>query len=276
MPVLNDAALDSFNRLCRVQFAEGQRVLSEQIGRINGECAAKGVYNSGARLHMVERAFTSELGNRATLIWRNLVRVHQSYGAGDAGNAAGEFKALFERVLGESFIELGRMLRDEQARGGARHSSTAAFEAESPHLIQKHAVEVDLYCEDSARSVTASENKPRHNYNFYGSVGAVQTGANATSNVIQAIGGEDKERLKHALQQVQNEMSASGTTDATRDDLHQVLEESIAELEKPKPNGLKLTSLLATVGNAVQTFASAPQAYQVLKSALIPFGIMLP
>ncbi|CAE6900286.1 hypothetical protein [Paraburkholderia domus] len=276
MPLLNDAAMNNFRQLCQVQFAEGLRALSEQIGRINADCAAKGVYNSGARLLLLERAFAAELGNRATLIWRNLVRVHQTYGADNAGGAVGEFKAIFERVLGESFTELGRMLRDEQARGGATRTSTTAFEAEMPHLVQKHAVEINLYCEDSARSATAGERKASHSYNFYGTVGSVQTGASATSNVVQTIGGEDKERLKNALREVQKEMSASGTLDATRDDLTQVLEESIAELDKPKANGMKLTSLLTTVGNTVQTLAAAPQAYQVLKTALVPFGIMLP
>lgn len=50
----------------------------------------------------------------------------------------------------------------------------------------------------------------------------------------------------------------------------------VTELDKPKSNGLKLTSRLSAVGNTVQTLAAAPQAYQVLKTALVPFGIMLP
>ncbi|SOE48717.1 hypothetical protein SAMN05446635_0238 [Burkholderia sp. OK233] len=53
-------------------------------------------------------------------------------------------------------------------------------------------------------------------------------------------------------------------------------DESIVELDKPKPNSLKLTSLLTTLGTTVQTLATAPQAYPLLKTALIPFGIMLP
>ena len=93
---------------------------------------------------------------------------------------------------------------------------------------------------------------------------------------MQTIGGEDKERLKNALLDVQKEINASGTLDSTREEVTQVLDDSIAELDKPKPNGLKLTSLLTTVGNAVQTLAAAPQAYHVLKTALVPFGIMLP
>jgi len=276
MSVLGGTAIDPFNTLCKVQFAEGRRLLEMQIGRVNAECAQRGLINSGARLRMLEEAFVTSLADRAIQIWRNLVRVHQTYGNENAGDAANEFKRLFEETLRQTASELDAKLRQAQALGGNKTIVTNAFEAELLHQIQKHFVEIDLYCEDSGRTAMANEKQAAHSYNFYGTVGAVQTGGNAVSNIVQSLGADEKERLKQALREVQAELANSGVAAGTREELEQVIQDSVVELDQPKPNGLKLTSLLNTVGQTIQTLSAAPQAYQLLKSAVLPFGITLP
>lgn len=276
VPILSDVAIERFHTLCRVQFAEGARLLDMQIARINAECAAKGLIGSGARLHMLEHAAITALGDRAIQIWRNLVRVHQTYGNENADDAANEFRRFFEDTLRQAFEAIDAKLRAAQSLGGAKQLSTGSFQGELNHQIDKHFVEIDLYCEDSARNAMTNEKQTAHNYHFYGAVGAVQTGGNAVSNISQSIGADEKERLKQALREVQAELAASSAAAGTREELEQVINESVTELDQPKPNGLRLTSLLNAVGQTIQTLSAAPQAYQLLKSAVLPLGIVLP
>lgn len=53
MSLLGSTAFDRFNTLCKVQFAEGRRLLEIQIARVNAECAQRGLINSGARLALI-------------------------------------------------------------------------------------------------------------------------------------------------------------------------------------------------------------------------------
>ncbi|MET3624231.1 hypothetical protein [Burkholderia ambifaria] len=250
--------------------------MDEQIGRINADCAARGAYHSSARLLLLERSFTAELGSRATLIWRNIVRVHEIYGTDESSDISAEFKAIFSTVLNKSAHDLGQMLAFEQTRGGGTNTTTNTFQSQLPYLIKKHFVEIDLYCVSLARRQIDRDRANGPSYNFYGSVGSLQTGANATSSVVQSIGRDDKERLKISLSDVLTELSSSGMLESTYDELKGLVNESIAELDKAKSNGLKLMSLLTTLGNTVQTMACAPVAYQNLKAATLPFGVMLP
>lgn len=63
-----------------------------------------------------------------------------------------------------------------------------------------------------------TEKQNAHSYNFYGAVGAVQTGANAVSNITQSLGADDKERLKQALREVQAELAACSAQGGMREE----------------------------------------------------------
>ncbi|MCG5076629.1 hypothetical protein [Paraburkholderia tagetis] len=233
MPLLSDTAIEKFRVLCNVQLAEGRRLLDVNIGRINADCAKRGLVHSGARLLMLDEAFAVAVADRAIQIWRDIVRVHRTYGNENAGGAAAEFKSLFEDTLQQTFAELDAKLREAQTLGGHNRFAMDAFQRALPHQLEKHFVEIDLYCEDSARSAMATDKQAPQSYNFYGTVGAVQTGANAVSNIAQSIGADEKERLKQALREVQAELTAAGTPAAAREDLDQVIEDSVTELDQP-------------------------------------------
>lgn len=123
---------------------------------------------------------------------------------------------------------------------------------------------------------SANGNSPGHNFNFYATVGSVQTGSNATANVVQTFAGIEKDKLIDALRELQNELVSAQMAESDRTDITELATETIGELERATPNKLKLTSALSAIGTAVQTCAAAPQAYQLLKSAAAPFGIHLP
>lgn len=62
----------------------------------------------------------------------------------------------------------------------------------------------------------------------------------------------------------------------SRDEVAELVEDARTELEKPKPNGFRLTNVLTGVATAVQTAASLQPAYQALKAGVLPLGIFLP
>lgn len=63
---------------------------------------------------------------------------------------------------------------------------------------------------------------------------------------------------------------------AERVDLTEYVSDTIAELEKDRPNRIKWTAAVNTIGQAIQTVAAVSPAYQALKAACVPLGIHLP
>jgi hypothetical protein len=55
-----------------------------------------------------------------------------------------------------------------------------------------------------------------------------------------------------------------------------VVEETRSELLVDRPNRTKLQAFFSVITSTIQTLASAQPAYQALKTALLPFGVILP
>ncbi len=116
-----------------------------------------------------------------------------------------------------------------------------------------------------------------HTYNtFNASVGVAQTGAYSVAHVQQSFDSGQLPALKKALEAILAEVTKADLPAETLEDAQGLIESAIAEVDKPKPNKLSLHSLLNGVATTVQTLGSSSGAYQLLKTALTPFGIVLP
>lgn len=116
-----------------------------------------------------------------------------------------------------------------------------------------------------------------HNYNFYGNVGSVQTGANAIANVVQNLSVDERASLAAALQQFKEAIGiAPSLTEPERQKLLEIAQECTSEIGSDSPNDTKLFNMFMILGTAIQSIASAQPAYQVLKTAFLAFGITLP
>lgn len=114
-------------------------------------------------------------------------------------------------------------------------------------------------------------------YNFYGAVGSVQTGANATANVIQNLGADDRATLSSAIQQVRDALSNAQTVgEQQRKELLEIADECVSQMSASSPNNTKLLTMFNVLGTSIQSIASAQPAYQALKIAVLPLGITLP
>ncbi len=61
-----------------------------------------------------------------------------------------------------------------------------------------------------------------------------------------------------------------------KEEVIDLIEEGRAEIDKPKPNSMRVTSVFSMIAAAIGTVGSLGPAYRVLKAALLPFGIQLP
>lgn len=95
--------------------------------------------------------------------------------------------------------------------------------------------------------------------------------------MVQTVGSEAREALLHALDLVQQSL-ASGEEPASysKEEVLDLVKEGQTELEKAKPNGIRLRAILTAVATTIQTVGSLQPAYQALKTALLPLGILLP
>ena len=135
--------------------------------------------------------------------------------------------------------------------------------------MSKYDIEVDLYVDslfvsDPDKGVASMT----QNYNFYGNIGSVQTGANSTANVVQNLEPNDRDALLRALQQVRDAIfNASSVEERQREELVEIADECTSQMLTESPDNTELLTMFNVLGTAIQSIASAQPAYQVLKSA---------
>ena len=127
------------------------------------------------------------------------------------------------------------------------------------------------------RQQNATNNQSRGVYNFYSPVGSVQTGPNAVATVVQNLGSQDREALLQALDVVKRALGTiEGLPGSLKGEIIELVTEAQTETAKERPNGTRLQSILTAIATAIQTVGSLQPAYQVFKTALLPFGMFLP
>ncbi len=103
--------------------------------------------------------------------------------------------------------------------------------------------EVDLAVASLERR--AAREGVRSMYQFYAPVGAVVSGSHASASIVQNIGAQERAELAAALERVAEAVArADELRDEPKEDLIELVREARGELDRPKPNGLRLTSVL--------------------------------
>ncbi|MBI5416691.1 hypothetical protein HZA55_01885 [Candidatus Poribacteria bacterium] len=268
---------ERYQRLTDVKFIEQRNQLDLEIQKINQICAAEGLYGSGYRLSQLHTLLSRELEIRTILVWENLVRVHRLLGSLKTDTIREDFKKELklniEQIYDELSDKLKLILKDTPLNNKLNLDDVKSL------AISKHEIEIDLYIDSIDKTSNNDIDMPlgSQQYNFYGNIGTIQTGAGASANVIQNLGQEDKSALITALELVKEQLDAfQNISENKKEEIKEIAEECIRESNNQKPNNTKLLTLLNALGTTIQTFASVQPAYQALKAALIPLGILLP
>jgi hypothetical protein len=178
--------------------------------------------------------------------------------------------------LGDDYAQAPR---EVAGRLGLQSSPEIRIHETRDHVLAKIGTEIDLFVETLIRQRQQRTDQTEGNpvYIFHSSVGAVQTGLGSVANVVQHIGAQDKETLLQALLLVRDALSQlPDTASFPKADIIELVNDADAEIKKPSPNRTKLSSVLTTIGNSIQTLGTLQSVYQALKVALLPFGIMSP
>lgn len=263
-----------FVKLVDVKMMERRKQFPLELSQIDSQAAAHRMFHSSVRVLQTQQAHECELEVRSILAWESLVRVHRTFGQPMSDALRDDLKAEIHRHIDQAMTELTGSL-DERSKKSGLNMSVSLVDAHRA-AIDKHDVEVDLYV-DSLTAVTGGTSTMTHNYNFYGAVGSVQTGANATANIIQNLGADDCASLSSAIQQVREALSnAQSVGEAQRRELIEIADECASQMSSSTPNNTKLLTMFNVLGTAIQSIASAQPAYQALRVAVLPLGITLP
>jgi hypothetical protein len=232
--------------------------------------------NSGLFISQMRLAHERELEVRAILTWESLVRAHKNLGGSLELISREDLKGEIRNKVQGFAVALTTSISHstQNVRQGLVSQTDISLESARQRALQKHEVEIDLYM-DSLE--VPENNRQGHQYIFYGSVGAVQTGANATANVTQNLGASDRDAIIQALELARD---AIGQTEALsvqqRQELTAIARECETEMRSAEPNNTKLRGMFNVLATSIQTMASTRGAYDALKSALLPLGITLP
>src|SRR5262245_52348261 len=271
---MDSAAANLARRRIGVRISERQEQLERELARVAAKMAHQGIVESSSHALMVMDLCAQEADIRAQLVWREFATVLMTVGTPPTDDLADQLKAEVAAYLPPSMPQLSiPVSRWEQMLPGI----TERFHGAVGRAIDKAAGDIELFVL-SLRQREAAAGTIGPTVVVQGSVQTLQTGANATATIVQHFDAPDRDVLVKALDVVQE---ALGTVAAASTGIHtaEVLElvrDCRLEAEKPSPNKPKLAALGSGIATMIQTTASLKPAYDLLKSALLPLGVLLP
>lgn len=268
VPELTDGLIQS-------QFAERRQRLVQELKALAMELNSRGLFHSGVHVQRAVEICRREIETRAWIVHNAHLRVLSQLAVDPYSELSRDLKSRvsYYLPLGDDYAQAPKELA---SRMGLQSTPDIRVHETHEHVLAKIGTEIDLFVETLTR-----RKKERADgtsiYNFYSPVGAFQTGPGSNANVVQHISSQDKEALQQALMAVREALShLSDTQEFPKKEIVEVVDEARSEIAKPVPNRVKLTSMLTTLGETIRVMGSMNSAYQLLKTALLPFGIMMP
>lgn len=281
--MLDPKIVERARTIIHAAWPEEQRAFRDKLLEIISEMHKRGVLQSSMTLNAATQAAVNELHARANRNWGTLMRVHQLLGAPLTETLSSDLKHHAKIFIDEDAQTLrGDMmtsLGDWPTRlGVASGSDPYSLHNISTEVINKINAEIDLYVDaHSVRVKSIPQSGQQTVLNISGPVGAVQAGSASVAHITQNLAPKDTEELLRVLELLRGNLSiASDVDDSTKKEMLTLIDDSISELKKEHPVLARVRAYLSDVANTVQIFASAQPAYQALKAALVPLGIVLP
>jgi hypothetical protein len=247
------------------------RDLDNQFSMTIDEIKAK-FHGSGSMYLYVAQAYQEELGQRAAIVWRNLLRAHGSFGSPRPESLHGDLIDAFRSQLDAVTMELTpRFYKDIKGPG---MSQIEKLGDARDHELARHAAEIEHYVATLEVSASRGGKQPV-SYVFYGDVGAVMNGSGAVAYLVQKIGPNQREALLQAFDLVKQALAEAPDL-PTRDriELGEFVDDAATEvIREPKKNIRRLNITLQTLASAVKGIASGGPAYEALRAAATEIGI---
>ncbi len=240
------------------------------------EFASRGTAQSTTAFQAMGRICSAEVKAAVAVAWSNLWRAVLNVGVPLSPDLASELKAEVRRETDDQMEALRTKLTqyDQRIRSHVPAVYDEFINARELELTKIDA-EIDLAVASFERR---AEVEGSHTvFQFYAPVGAVMSGHHASASIVQNIGGEEKAQLARALDGILQAIQRATDVQAKqKDDLVELVRDARGELDRSRPNGIRLSSVLQGIGFSIQTIGSVDAAYQALKTAAGAVGIQLP
>ena len=274
--MIDQRTRDIAQRLLDAELRRREQSLARQASNVMERMSSRGMLMSSVTVTQITDLTCLELRTRAHVAWDTFQRVLSDTGVSLSQGLAVELKTWLESFIEVAFQSLAKHL-DHSVNGLGVGWTITPLQDEAAALKREFGARADLLVaalEKRAPSAAASAPTVMH---FYGTVGAVQTGAVSSAAVSQHIGTADLAALTMAVERLADEIGAAADLEAdARAELQEVLADIREELTKQKPNSIRLRQLAMGAATAIQTTASLRPAYEALRTALAPLGILLP
>lgn len=265
------------DRLLESEFHRREQSLSRETLTIREKATFQNALRSSGTMLLVKDLACRELRARTYLAWELLQRSLSDTGVTLDSNLADELFTWVQRVLEVQFQEMVRYI-DRTLTPLGLNAGAGPLQDEATALKKEVRTRIDYLVLTLERRVSDSAPSASTNVmHFYGTVGAVQTGSLSSASVAQQMTQADLTAIASALARVADEIGAA--SDLAADDraaLAEVISEVRDELRKEKPNPLRVRHLAMGIAGGIQTVASLQPAYQAVKMAVLPLGVVLP
>ena len=201
--MLDPKVVELTDGIIQSQFAERRQYLARDVHAIGMELSARGLFNSGAHIRRVVETCRREIEARGWMVHQAHVRVLSQLSIDPYPELSRDLKGRLSYFLPlcDDYTQIPKNLITQL---GLQSSPDTTVHEAHEHVLSKIGVEIDLFAETIGRRKQQESDRAdgKSIYNFYSGVGAVQTGAGATANVVQHIGSKEKQVLQEALQAV--------------------------------------------------------------------------
>lgn len=246
--------------------------LAAELARIHGDCtridseaSSKGMFRSGRRLLLLSDAYVQGIQRHRRAVfdlWVTYIKPHMS-GINAAACRTMALAALDKSLKAATADHDGRITKEaaslQQAQSSLLESFLAKTAQERRALESQTELHAALPLPPLAQQIVVNATGRNNNVNV---------GAGSAHQTVHE--GVELAALVQALGQLLAELGAQ-RADA---DLTALVVDAKAEAEAPRPNRLKLASLLNGAATGVQVLGSAPAAWELVKAAGKALGLM--
>ncbi|MBY5666628.1 hypothetical protein [Rhizobium leguminosarum] len=268
-------ALNDFRELLAVETAKIDRTITETHSASISFLASRGILNSSGGMIKVTRDAADTIPMHCQTAFTLLLRTLTAHGVQVDQSNKDAVAAVLRTWIEERLLQLKALV---SITAPMAHGNPAQNESYLKEIDERGNLEIRRIAGEIALIAAAQgrEKPGQQNFSmvFNGQVGVVQTGAGSFGTANQNIDQGASEALIAALSKI----LALATQDDSpqRDDVLELVADARSELEKDKPNALKVKSLVSGLGDALSLMPKLKEGYDVLKWAGSFVGVNLP
>ncbi|MDO1582453.1 hypothetical protein [Rhizobium oryzicola] len=270
---MDEKALSSFRTLCEIDAEEFNRQHQLDQMQAISTLVSRGLHGGTASYRMLSELVRKQIVPRTALIRNTMFRVLTAHGIPITSDNATEIKDVVISEIRRQFQTMESLYLSKVGSEGGAQNFTDSNRKILDGEITRTRVEIDLIAEAAPMRNPRDSNST---FVFNGPVGVVQSGESNFAQNTQTLGADANEALRAALHLVLQHRDDIENARGGSAEVVELAEESLSELAKEKPNGLKLKSAIVGVAQAIEFVPKVESAYTSLKHAASLLGITLP